>query len=213
MSNPILDPGHVRQPNRLQVDVLGPRVNVARPSAPATGDAVMDPGDVGTNRFGGPNTGQQLVDAFSQLKQVGTSLASDTFSTMKNAIPLDLGIAEQLGLGGEATAGAGSESMGDFFKNMTPGKFVGLQALSTGLQTAGALASISSQERQALDTMQKEYNLQLDQIEYQEWMGDHLRQIADTQQVVADVKAMQAQGAGPVQQQVFARDPRTGALI
>jgi len=133
------------------------------------------------------------------------SFASDALSAGKDSFIVDEGTASQVG--------KGSESFKDFFENMTPKKFVGLQALSTGLQTAGALESIGAQEKATLSRMQQEYNLDLEELEFQDWMGENLREIAQIDSMIEELKAMESQAGGPVQSQTFIRDPRSGVAL
>lgn len=150
-------------------------------------------------------------DAFSSLARgamevavPGGNLASKIFSGAKDTISINKEVADQLGKG---------QTMDEWMKDMTPGKFTALSAFSTGLQTLGGLENISSQEKATLSRMQQQYDINVDEIEYQEWMGENVRAIAETERIVAEVKAMNAQAAGPLQQQQFIRDPSTGVVL
>lgn len=164
---------------------------------------------------GAVDTHNRFMDAgdqFTGLAKAGGeqafNLAGETINDFKDAIFLDEAMADSL-----AKSQAKPKGMKDFFENMTPGQFVGLQGLSTGLQTAGALESIGSAEKATLNRMQQQYNLDLEDIEFQEWMGSNIRQIAEMESLVTELKSMESQVGGPVQSQMFINDPRSGVAL
>lgn len=163
---------------------------------------------MGDNLMAQHNRLIEAGDVFSSMAKSGvdkvSNLASGTMGAIKDAVVLDEEVAGELNKQG---------SMNDFFENMTPNQFTALQAVSTGLQTLGGLESIGAAEKATLSRMQQQYQLDLDNIEFQEWMGENVRQIAEIESLVTELKAMESQAAGPVQQQQFIRDPRTGVTL
>lgn len=104
-------------------------------------------------------------------------------------------------------------SMGDFMKSMTPEAYTKLALASTGLQTLGAFADISSDEKATLEGMSQKYQIDLDQIQFQSWMRDSLRASTELSTLINSSKQIEEQGQGPVQQQQFIRSPTKGTLI
>jgi hypothetical protein len=91
---------------------------------------------------------------------------------------------------------------------------VGLAAAGTGLQVAGAMQNIAAQERDEMNRISQEFDIAIDQIEFQEWMGDSIRQVSANKRLIQDINQMQRQAAGGGRQrQEFFRNPRTGSLL
>lgn len=98
--------------------------------------------------------------------------------------------------------------------NLTPGQVVGLGAASTGLQMAGAFQNIAEQERAEVNRISQEYDIALDQIEYQEWMTESVRQVTANRRLIQEMNALRQQNVGGGRQvQQFFRNPSTGTPI
>lgn len=100
-------------------------------------------------------------------------------------------------------------------KTLTAGQQLGLGALSTGLKTAGSIMNTRANEKFEMEQLANEYDLQLDQIEYQSWMSETLQDVSSLRKTLSSLQNLgrQNRSTGGRQTQQFFRDPRTGASI
>ena len=102
----------------------------------------------------------------------------------------------------------------DDFQGFTPAQTVGIGAAGTGLELAGGLANIRAQEQDELKQLADKFDFDMENIEYQEWMGETVSQIRrgrELEQRINNIRS-QRQGGGRQVQQFF-RDPVTGAQL
>lgn len=150
----------------------------------------------------------------------------DTFSDMNEGVGVQLDLGDAPGLDPNqfttdevvqvsGPTGDGQKTKSSFdLANLTPGQVVGLGAASTGLQMAGAFQNIAEQERAEVNRISQEYDIALDQIEYQEWMTESVRQVTANRRLIQEMNALRQQNVGGGRQvQQFFRNPSTGTPI
>lgn len=119
----------------------------------------------------------------------------------------------------EAEAG-GPKKYTDLFgretadKNLAAKQYVGASALSTGLQTMGAMQNIRQQEASALKQIQDQFEFQSHEVETNARIQGMARTRARTQSLIQLMNRIdqQAVGGGRQRQQII-RNPLTGSLI
>ena len=137
-----------------------------------------------------------------------TSMSKKSRGDLKNSVLMPKGLAEMF------TRSKGSSEVTDTSAALTPAQTFGTGVVSEGLQILGAMDTMRAQEQQAIEEMQQQFGLQLDQIEFQEWMGDAVRQVSNIKSIMRNVKNIKRQGmTGGVQRQMFLQNPETGAMI
>ena len=186
----------------LQVEVLGNQIRTPEERSQNVIGGGQAPSLQGFRDFG-----SRLSGAVSSLFDRGEPTETPSAPSLVKGSP-----AEGRKAGGGFTMGTDGRAKPEV--SLTPGQTLGLAALSTGLQTVGAIQNMRQEEQDTINMIQQKHQLDMDQIEFQSNMAESVQAVSSLRNTLARVRgvARQAQGGG-IQRQQFIRDPGTGRLV
>lgn len=152
-----------------------------------------------------PRLSSGVIKSADDFAQVDSMLET----AAQNFANTDTAVAAQADKIIEGLPGGESEKIGPF----TPGQFLGVSAGLTAAQTALQMNSIKSAEKDALAAMAEEFDIAVTDLEGRSNLREAAQRSAMTRRLMRKMNSLRGAGAGPVQRQMFLRDPETGTLL